>query len=107
MQTSRPLLFALAIALTVTAGLLAPWAASANVTMGRCSFSGNTPPSKNTMGTMQVWHNGTLTQTGTQGTQQIYEVKGGDVWVIYGDYGQKDRYVFRGGSVQTCDKNIP
>lgn len=85
---------------------LLPTPAHADMTMGRCSFYGNQPSSGTTIGGMQVYHNGTLRQTETRGTQQIYRVDGGDVWVIYRSHDEIAKYVFLGGSVQNCDKNI-
>ena len=78
----------------------------ADSTIGRCQFFGDRPSSGSSIGGMKVYHNGTGRITGSRGRQQIYRVDGGDVWVIYSKQSQKERYVFLGGSVQTCDKNI-
>ena len=74
--------------------------------IGRCSFHGTKPSSATSIGSMTVYHNGTLRSTMTRGTVTVYEVNGGDVWVIYGSWDQVDRYEFRGGHIQTCTANI-
>ena len=78
----------------------------ADTSIGRCFFYGNMPSSGTSIGGMKVYHNGTGRITGSRGSQQIYKVDGGDIWVIYSQQSQKERYVFLGGSLQTCDKNI-
>ena len=90
-----------ALMLVVTSSL-----AHADVSMGRCKFFGNQPSSGTSIGGMKVYHNGTLRLTGSRGAQKIYKVDGGEVWVIYSEHAQKEQYVFLGGSVQACDKNI-
>lgn len=86
--------------------LAAPRPAHADMTMGKCFFFGEQPSSKVSIGGMTVLHNGSLTKTGTRGTQTIYKVDGGNVWVLYSTREQQAANVFLGGSVQTCDKNI-
>ncbi|MDP6933660.1 MAG: hypothetical protein QGG40_12130 [Myxococcota bacterium] len=78
----------------------------ADTSIGNCFFFGSQPSSGTTIGGMTVYHNGTLRLTGSRGNQSIYEVSGGEVWVLYSDHSQKEKYVFLGGSVQACDKNI-
>ena len=78
----------------------------ADSSIGRCFFYGDRPSSGTSIGGMQVYHNGSGRITGSRGSQQIYKVDGGDIWVIYSKQSQKERYVFLGGSLQTCDKNI-
>ena len=76
------------------------------MSIGRCNFYGNKPSSGTSIGGMMVYHNGTLRHTMTSGGTEIYEVDGGDVWVVYSRWDQVSRYEFRGGNVQTCTDNI-
>ena len=87
-------------------GSLTSTASHADTNIGNCRFIGDRPSHQTSIGTMNVYHNGTLRLTGSRGNQNIYEVNGGTIWVIYADHAQKEKYVFLGGSIQTCDDNI-
>lgn len=57
-------------------------AAMADWTYGTARFSGNQPSSCLHHGTVTIWYNGTLTQKGISGNEEIWEGTG-DICVVY------------------------
>ena len=85
--------------LLVFCGMLT--AAMADWTYGTARFSGNQPSSCLHHGTVTIWYNGTLTQKGISGNEEIWEGTG-DICVVYPkDYrGPQMRFTSTGGTVQ-------
>ena len=76
-------------------------AAMADWTYGTARFSGNQPSSCLHHGTVTIWYNGSLKQTGISGGVEIWEGTG-DICVVYPkDYrGPQMRFTSTGGTVQ-------
>lgn len=76
-------------------------AAMADWTYGTAHFTGSQPSNCLSHGTVMIWYNGTLTQTGLNGGVEIWEGTG-DICVVYPkNYnGPKMRFTSKGGSVQ-------
>lgn len=75
--------------------------AMADWTYGTATFKGNQPSSSMTAGTVRIWYNGSLSQTGNEGGVQIWEGTG-DICVVFPkNYnGPKMRFLSKGGTVQ-------
>ena len=86
------LLFAFLSIMTVS---MADW------TYGTDSFKGNQPSSCMTVGTVIIWYNGSLTQTGIEGNVEIWQGTG-DICVVFPkNYnGRQMRFFSSGGNVQ-------
>ena len=86
------LLLALCSMLTVA---MADW------TYGTARFKGNQPSSCMSVGTVKIWYNGSLRQTGTEGNVEIWEGTG-DICVVFPkNYnGRQMRFFSSGGTVQ-------
>ena len=86
------LLFAFLSIMTVS---MADW------TYGTASFKGNQPSSCMSVGTVKIWYNGSLRQTGTEGNVEIWEGTG-DICVVFPkNYnGRQMRFFSSGGTVQ-------
>ena len=76
-------------------------AAMADWTYGTARFSGTQPSSCLHHGTVTIWYNGSLKQTGISGGVEIWEGTG-DICVVYPkDYcGPQMRFTSTGGTVQ-------
>lgn len=76
-------------------------AAMADWTYGTASFKGNQPSNCLSHGTVKIWYNGSLTQTGTSGGVEIWEGTG-DICVVFPkNYnGPQMRFTSSGGTVQ-------
>ena len=85
--------------LLVFCGMLV--SAMADWTYGTAYFKGSQPSSCLSHGTVMIWYNGTLTQTGLEGGVEIWEGTG-DICVVYPkNYnGPQMRFMSKGGSVQ-------
>lgn len=86
------LLFAFLSIMTVS---MADW------TYGTASFKGNQPSSCMSVGTVKIWYNGSLRQTGTEGNVEIWQGTG-DICVVFPkNYnGRQMRFFSSGGNVQ-------
>ena len=86
------LLFAFLSIMTVS---MADW------TYGTASFKGNQPSSCMSVGTVKIWYNGSLRQTGTEGNVEIWQGTG-DICVVFPkNYnGRQMRFFSSGGTVQ-------
>lgn len=75
--------------------------AMADWTYDTATFKGNQPSSSMTAGTVRIWYNGSLSQTGNEGGVQIWEGTG-DICVVFPkNYnGPKMRFLSKGGTVQ-------
>lgn len=75
--------------------------AMADWTYGTAEFRGSQPSSFLTHGSVRIWYNGTLTQIGTRGGEEIWEGTG-DICVVFPkNYnGPQMRFTSTGGSVQ-------
>ena len=75
--------------------------AMADWTYGTARFSGNQPSSCLHHGTVIIWYNGSLTQKGISGGEEIWEGTG-DICVLYPkNYrGPQMRFTSSGGTVQ-------
>ena len=75
--------------------------AMADWTYGSARFTGSQPSSCLTHGTVIIWYNGTLTQKGISGNEEIWEGTG-DICVLYPkNYnGRQLRITSTGGTVQ-------
>ena len=75
--------------------------ARADWTYGTASFKGNQPSSCMTVGTVIIWYNGSLRQTGTEGNVEIWQGTG-DICVVFPkNYnGRQMRFFSSGGNVQ-------
>ena len=75
--------------------------AMADWTYGSARFSGSQPSSCLNHGTVIIWYNGTLTQKGISGNEEIWEGTG-DICVLYPkNYnGRQLRITSTGGTVQ-------
>ena len=84
------LLFAFLSIMTVS---MADW------TYGTASFKGNQPSSCMTVGTVIIWYNGSLRQTGTEGNVEIWQGTG-DICVVFPkNYnGRQMRFFSSGGN---------
>ena len=76
--------------------------AMADWTYGTAYFSGSQPSNCLSHGTVMIWYNGELKQTGLNGGVEIWEGTG-DICVVYPkNYdGPKMTFTSTGGSVQT------
>ena len=76
-------------------------AAMADWTYGTARFTGSQPSSCLHHGTVIIWYNGTLTQKGISGNEEIWEGTG-DICVLYPkNYsGRQLRITSTGGTVQ-------
>lgn len=83
------------LALTMSLMAFADW------TYGSALFRGNCPSNSRSIGSVQVWYNGSLTCKGTNGSTEIWEGTG-DICVAYPkNYsGKKLQFTSTGGSVQ-------
>ena len=86
------LLFAFLSIMTVS---MADW------TYGTASFKGNQPSSCMSVGTVKIWYNGSLRQTGTEGNVEIWQGTG-DICVVFPkNYnGRQMLFLSSGGNVQ-------
>jgi hypothetical protein len=75
--------------------------AMADWTYGTARFKGNQPSSCLSHGTVMIWYNGSLRQTGLEGNEEIWEGTG-DICVVFPkDYrGRQMRFFSSGGTVQ-------
>lgn len=75
--------------------------AMADWTYGTAYFKGSQPSSCLSHGTVMIWYNGSLTQTGLEGGVEIWEGTG-DICVVFPkDYkGPQMRFMSSGGCVQ-------
>ena len=75
--------------------------AMADWTYGTAYFKGSQPSSCLSHGTVMIWYNGSLTQTGLEGGVEIWQGTG-DICVVYPKYynGPKMTFTSSGGSVQ-------
>ncbi len=75
--------------------------AMADWTYGTARFKGNQPSSCLSHGTVRIWYNGSLRQTGLEGNEEIWEGTG-DICVVFPkDYrGRQMRFFSSGGTVQ-------
>jgi len=89
----RLLLLFLSVGFMLTA--MADW------TYGTAYFSGSQPSNCMSHGTVMIWYNGTLTQTGLNGGVEIWEGTG-DICVVYPkNYnGPQMRFMSKDGTVQ-------
>ena len=86
------LLFAFLSIMTVS---MADW------TYGTASFKGNQPSSCMSVGTVKIWYNGSLRQTGTEGNVEIWQGTGNICVVFPKNYnGRQMRFLSSGGNVQ-------
>ena len=76
-------------------------AAMADWTYGTAYFKGSQPSSSLSHGSVKIWYNGTLRQTGVNGGVEIWEGTG-DICVVYPkNYnGPQMRFTSSGGTVQ-------
>ena len=77
--------------------------------IGNCTFnkdSNNRAPSNTVSigGDIQLHHNGSFRQTGSEGSVNIWKGNG-DIWVIYNNSSARNKYRFvTNGQIQTCQK---
>lgn len=82
-------------------GLVMAVSAFADWSYGTANFRGNKPSNSRSIGTVQVWYNGSLRQTGSSGNTEYWEATG-DVCVVFPkNYsGKQLKFSSKGGSVQ-------
>ena len=77
--------------------------------IGNCTFNkdaNNRAPSNivSIGGDIQLYHNGSFKQTGSEGSVNIWKGNG-DIWVIYNNSNARNKYRFvTNGQIQTCQK---
>ena len=82
--------------------------AQSKTLIGRCEFykdKNNKGPSNTVTigGDVDLYHNGSFRQTGTEGSVNIWKGDG-DIWVIYRRPDARRKYRFiTSGRIQTCD----
>ena len=83
--------------------------AQSRTLIGSCTFnkdSNNKAPTNITSigGDIQLHHNGSFKQTGSEGSVNVWKGTG-DIWVIYNNSNARNKYRFvTTGQIQTCQK---
>lgn len=74
--------------------------------IGRCRFEGKRPDrgsSTSIGGDLNLYHNGSFRQTGSEGSVNIWKGEG-DIWIIYHRAEARRKYKFvTNGRIQICD----